>query len=125
MNVIIANKYKEMLLSLDIPVIKSLEGVYDVNDIIENFTNFYFDRMILDITAIKDYTNLDNLQKLSINLDMGKVILLLDDSEESSSSAYLSKLISMGIYNFTRNEELKVCYVQNVIKIQLYFFIKK
>lgn len=103
MNVIIANKYKEMLLSLDIPVIKSLEGVYDVNDIIENFTNFYFDRMILDITAIKDYTNLDNLQKLSINLDMGKVILLLDDSEESSSSAYLSKLISMGIYNFTRN----------------------
>lgn len=103
MNVIIANKYKEMLLSLDIPVIKSLEGVYDVEDIIENFTNFYFDRMILDITAIKDYTNLDNLQKLSINLDMGKVILLLDDSEESSSSAYLSKLISMGIYNFTRN----------------------
>ena len=103
MNVIIANKYKEMLLSLDIPVIKSLEGVYDVDDIIENFTNFYFDRMILDITAIKDYTNLDNLQKLSINLDMGKVILLLDDSEESSSSAYLSKLISMGIYNFTRN----------------------
>lgn len=103
MNVIIANKYKEMLLSLDIPVIKSLEGVYDVDDIIENFTNFYFDRMILDITAIKDYTNLDNLQKLSINLDMEKVILLLDDSEESSSSAYLSKLISMGIYNFTRN----------------------
>ena len=103
MNVIIANKYKEMLLSLDIPVIKSLEGVYDVNDLIEQFTNFYFDRMILDITAIKDYTNLDNLQKLSINLDMGKVILLLDDSEESSSSAYLSKLISMGIYNFTRN----------------------
>ena len=46
MNVIIANKYKEMLLSLDIPVIKSLEGVYDVNDIIENFTNFYFDRII-------------------------------------------------------------------------------
>lgn len=103
MNVIIANKYKEMLLNLDIPIIKSLEGIYDVNDLIENFSNFYFDRMILDVTAIKDYTNLDNLQKLSINLDMGKVILLLDDSEESSSSAYLSKLISMGIYNFTRN----------------------
>ena len=36
---------------------------------------------------------------------MNKVILLLDDSEESSSKSYLSKLISMGIYNFTRNSE--------------------
>ena len=39
------------------------------------------------------------------NLDMDKVILLLDDSEESSSTTYLSKLISMGIYNFTKNVE--------------------
>lgn len=103
MNVIIANKYKEMLMSLDIEVIKSIEGEFDVDEIINSFTNFYFDRMILDITAVKDYTNLDNLQKLSINFDMNKIILLLDDSEESNSKSYLSRLISMGIYNFTRN----------------------
>jgi len=105
MNVIIANKYKEMLMSLDIEVIKSMDGEFDAVEIIDTFSNFYFDRMILDITAIKDYKNIDNLQKLSINLDMTKVILLLDDSDESSSSAYLSRLISMGIYNFTRNME--------------------
>ncbi len=105
MNVIISNKYKEMLMGLDIEVIKSIEGVFEADDIINQFSNFYFDRMILDITAIKDYQNTDNLQKLSINLDMSKVILLLDDSEESSSRSYLSKLISMGIYNFTRNTE--------------------
>ncbi len=105
MNVIIANKYKDMLNSLNIEIIKSLDGVYDVDDIISQFSNFYFDRMILDITALKDYNNIDTLQKLSINLDMNKVILLLDDSDESSTSAYLSKLISMGIYNFTRNLE--------------------
>lgn len=105
MNVIIANKYKDMLHTLDIEVIKTLEGVYNVDDIIDNFSNFYFDRMILDITALEDFNNLDNLQKLSINLDMSKVILLLDDNDESSSSQYLSKLISMGIYNFTRNLE--------------------
>ena len=62
MNVIIANKYKEMLMNLDIEVIKSIEGEFDVDEIINNFTNFYFDRMILDITAIKDYQDLDNLQ---------------------------------------------------------------
>lgn len=105
MNVIIANKYKDMLGTLDIEIIKTLEGVYNVDDIIDNFSNFYFDRMILDITALNDYNNLDTLQKLSINLDMSKVILLLDDTDESSSSSYLSKLISMGIYNFTRNLE--------------------
>jgi len=105
MNVIIANKYKDMLSSLDIEVIKSLEGVFDVTDIIDSFTNFYFDRMILDITALKDYNDIDSLQRLSIGLDMNKVILLLDDNDESSTSGYLSKLISMGIYNFTRNLE--------------------
>lgn len=105
MNVIIANKYKEMLMGLNIEVIKSMEGVFEVDEIIDTFSNFYFDRMILDITAIKDYTNLDNLQKLSINLDISRVILVLDDSPQSESQEYLSKLISMGIYNFTRNLE--------------------
>lgn len=105
MNVIISNKYKDMLLGLDIEVIKSMEGVFDVNEIIDTFSNFYFDRMLLDITAIKNCTDLDNLQKLSINLDMSKVILILDDNPESETQAYLSKLISMGIYNFTRNLE--------------------
>ena len=38
-------------------------------------------------------------------LDMDKIILLLDDDEISSSSEYLSKLISMGIYNFTKNKD--------------------
>ena len=43
---------------------------------------------------------------------MDKVIILLDDSEESSSPAYLSKLISMGIYNFTKNVE-GIMYLYN------------
>lgn len=105
MNVIVANKYKEMLSTLEIDVIKSINGVFTVDEIIDSFSNFFFQRMILDITAIKDYKDLRNIQKLSVNLDMDKVILLLDDSPESESSLYLSRLISMGIYNFTRNKE--------------------
>lgn len=105
MNVIVANKYKEMLSTLEIDVIKSIDGVFTVDEIIDSFSNFFFQRMILDITAIKDYKDLRNIQKLSVNLDMDKVILLLDDSPESESSLYLSRLISMGIYNFTRNKE--------------------
>lgn len=105
MNVIVSNKYQTMLENLGIDVIKNLNGEYEVDELINTFQNFFYQRMILDITAIKGYQDIRNLQKLSISLDMDKVILLLDDSPESSSPGYLSKLISMGIYNFTRNME--------------------
>ena len=105
MNVMVYNKYKELLMGLNIEVMKSLEGVYNVDEIIDTFANFYYDKMILDITAIRDYQNTDNLQKLAMNINMENVILLLDDSPESESKSYLSKLISLGIYNFTKNAE--------------------
>jgi len=94
-----------MLSTLDIEIIKSLYGEYEVDEIIKTFSNFFFQRMILDITAIKNYKDITNLQKLSMNLDMDKVILVLDDSADSTASNYLSELISMGIYNFTKNKE--------------------
>ena len=103
MNVIISNKYQSMLESLDIEIIKSISGEFEADEIIDQFKNFFYQRMILDITAIKNYKDIRTLQKLSISLDMNKVILLLDDSPESSAPQYLSKLISMGIYNFTKN----------------------
>ena len=43
------------------------------------------------------------MQNLSVNFDMSKVILLLDDSEVVNSPVYISQLISMGIYNFTND----------------------
>lgn len=112
MNVIICNRKKDILQNLNIDIIKSLEGQFSVDEIIETFKNFYYQKMILDITAIKDYNDIRNLQKLSISLDMEKLILLLDDSEISSSPDFLSKLISMGIYNFTKNAE-GVLYLYN------------
>jgi len=103
MNVIVSNRKKEMLDALNIDVIKNVNGEFDVDQIIEMFKNFYYQRMIFDITALKDYNDIRTLQKLSISLDMEKIILLLDDTPDSSSPDYLSKLISMGIYNFTKN----------------------
>lgn len=61
--------------------------------------------MFLDITAIKDYKDLTNLQKLSMSIDMDKVILLLDkDDSISDSEPFLAKLVNMGIYNFTKDQ---------------------
>lgn len=105
MYVIISNKYRAMLAGLDIEVMKAINGEFEVDEIIDMFSNFYYQMMILDITAIKNYKDIRTIQKLSVSLDMNKIIFVLDDDPESSSNAYLSKLISMGIYNFTRNKD--------------------
>ena len=105
MNVIIANSQKDKLNSLNIEVIKRLDGEFDVNEIISSFQNIFYNKMILDITALKDYKDINTLQKLSISLDMDKLILLLLDGSEVTQPLYLSKLISIGIYNFTTNVE--------------------
>lgn len=103
MNVKIVNKYASLLANLDIDFIKSVEGEFTPEEIIMQFQNFFYNKMILDITAIKNYEDITKIQELSVNMDMSKVILLLDDSEVVNSPRYLSQLVSMGIYNFTRN----------------------
>ena len=105
MNVIVSNKNQLLLENLGIDVIKEMHGEFDVDEIIATFQNFFYQRMILDITAIKNYTDIVNLQKLSISLDMEKVILLLDGTDATCNPMFLSNLVSMGIYNFTKNVE--------------------
>lgn len=102
MNVIVANDRKDALSNLDIEVIKSINGEYDVDELVAMFKDFFFDRMILDITAIKNYNNISNIQKIAMELGEDKIILVLTD-ELCTSSSYLSNIISMGIYNFTNN----------------------
>lgn len=103
MNVIVANKYQLLLENLGIDIIKEINGEFTVDEIINTFQNFFYQRMILDITAIKEYKNITNLQKLSISLNMDKVILLLDGTDDTCNPAFISQLISMGIYNFARD----------------------
>lgn len=103
MNVIVSNKYQSLLASLNIDVIKSINGEFTVDELISQFQSFYFNKMIIDITAIKGYEEITVMQNLSVNFDMSKVILLLDDSEKVNSPMYISQLISMGIYNFARD----------------------
>lgn len=105
MNVIISNKNKDILDKLNVEVIKRLDGEYTVDEIIEIFQNFFFNKMIIDITAIKDYQNINTIQKLSISFDMNKIILLLDPKSQLATPEYISRIISIGIYNFTTNIE--------------------
>lgn len=100
MNVIVCNERKE-LNNLTIDVIKSVEGVYSVEELIGMFTNFFFNKMILDVTSIKDYNDYSNLKKLFSNIDSNKVILYLNES--TNNKEYISDLVTLGVYNFTVN----------------------
>lgn len=113
MNVIVSNKFQAMLASLDIDLIKSLNGEFEPEELASQFNNFFFNKMILDITAIKDYKNINVIQELSVCMDMNKIILLLDDSEVVNSPTYMSQLVSMGIYNFTRSVDAVKFLIDN------------
>ena len=105
MNVIISNRNQSLLENLGIDVIKEMNGEFEVDEIIASFQNFFYQKMIFDITALKNYTDIVNLQKMSISLPMEKIILLLDGTDATSNPNFLSNLVSMGIYNFTKNIE--------------------
>lgn len=110
MNVIISNKYKQEIESLEIDVSKKLDGEFEVEEIIDNFSDYFFNKMIIDITSIKNYQNFDTLQKLSMSLNVEKIIFLLD--HDNVNPNFLSQLVSIGIYNFTTTIE-GIMYLYN------------
>lgn len=110
MNVIISNKYKTELDTLEIDVSKKLEGEFSVDEIIDTFSNYFFNKMIIDVTSIKNYQDFNNLQKLSMNLNVEKIIFLLD--HDNVSPNFLSELVNVGIYNFTTTKD-GVMYLYN------------
>lgn len=105
MNVLVVNQQESVVSSLNIEVIKTLRGSFTADELIGTFTNFFFARMVIDVTALQNYEDAVTYQKLSIGLPIDKIILLLPPSSTVSSNFFLSKLISMGYYNFTTNAE--------------------
>lgn len=103
MNVIISNEQQAVLANLNIEIIKTVNGVYTADEIIDMFSNFFFGRMIFDVTALDGYKDPKNFQKISIALAVEKIILLLPNIPECNAPGYVSSLISMGFYNFTTN----------------------
>ena len=98
MNVIISNERQAELANLDIEVIKSIHGVFDADELVQMFSNFFFGRMILDLTALKNYQDIHNLQKLSMALDvetnLDGVNYLLNNPNTYRDVAHLQQLDS-------------------------------
>lgn len=105
MNVIVSNSQRNVLAGLDIDVIKSISGEYEASEIVEMFKNFFYNKMVLDVTAIKDFHSVKSFQVIAMGLDVEKIVFFLPEGSDVCTSNFLSKLVSMGIYNFTTNIE--------------------
>ena len=112
MNVIVSNLNGDKFDNLNVDIIKSISGEFTIDEIVQTFSNFFFNKMFLDITAIQNYTNINNIKQLSVGLDVSKIILLLNNDPIVNGDGYISSLISMGIYNFARTEE-ELIYLYN------------
>ena len=113
MNVLVVNQQENILSPLNIEIIKTLRGTFSADEIISSFTNFFFARMIIDITALQQSEDIVTYQKLSIGLPIDKVILLIPPTSQVANNFFLSKLISMGYYNFTTNGDGVVYLLDN------------
>ena len=103
MNVIVSNSKQNELANLDIDIIKSITGVYDANEIVEMFKNFFYNKMILDVSALKNFNDVNTYEILCKGLDAEKIIFLLPEGSELCTPNFLGQLITIGIYNFTTN----------------------
>lgn len=105
MNIVTANKNKAIIDKLEIDIIKRVDGEYELRDLLSKFVNLYFNKIILDITSVKNYEDVNTLIDLAKAIDPSRIIILLDETPTVNSKLYLSTLVKNGIYNFTRNYE--------------------
>ena len=108
MNVIVSNKQKEIIDNANIDAIKDLNGLFNVNDLINKFKNYFFSKMIIDATSIVDFASKEVLTTLAETIGSEKLIILLPATPEPPIE-FKKLLINLKIYNFTNdiNDVLK------------------
>ena len=103
MNIVTANQNKAIIDRLEIDVIKRVDGEFELRELLSKFVNLYFNKIVLDITSIKNYDDPNTMIDLAKAIDPSRIIILLNDNPTVNSKLYLSTLVKNGIYNFTRN----------------------
>ena len=111
MNVIVSNKRKEVLDNANIDAIKVLNGLFSVDDLINNFKNYFYSKMVIDATSVVEFANPNVLKKLVNGISAEKLIILLPE-RPVPPKRFLSLLISLGIYNFSSSIDDVIKYIE-------------
>ena len=101
-NVIVSNRQKEIIDNANIDAIKDLNGLFNVNDLINKFKNYFFSKMILDATSVVDFASKEVLTTLANEIGAEKLIILLPATPEPPEE-FKKLLIELKIYNFTND----------------------
>lgn len=102
MNIIVTNKYKDLIISSGIEILKELNGVFKINEIANGFNSIYFKKIIIDATALANFPKEEVLRELVKRFDTEKLILFLPP-DSPPPIKFLSFLVSLNLYNFTDN----------------------
>lgn len=111
MNVIVSNKQKGIIDNANIDAIKDLNGLFNVNDLINKFKNYFFSKMILDATSIIDFASKEVLQKLVDEIGADRLVILLPATPEPPLE-FKKLLIELKIYNFSNKVEDVVKFIE-------------
>ena len=111
MNVIVSNRQKDIIDNANIDAIKDLNGLFNVNDLITKFKNYFFSKMILDATSVVDFATREVLTTLANEIGAERLIILLPSNPEPPME-FKKLLIELKIYNFTNNIEDVIKFIE-------------
>ena len=110
MNVIVANKQKNIIDNANIDAIKDFNGLFNVDDLISKFRNYFFSKLILDATSIVNFTDKSVLEKLSTAIGAERLVILLPE-KPLPTKKFVDILLGLKIYNFSNKIEDVVSYI--------------
>lgn len=103
MNIAIKNENSSVFANLKSVIIKSFTGTFSIEELNVPLTGLFYNKAIIDITAIKDYKNEESLFNFLNNFEPNSVVLVLSNDDYCNSYNFLKSLIDKGYYNFAKN----------------------
>ena len=103
MNIVIENLNSNIIDSISIATIKKLNGTYDVTQLFSEISPLSYEKAIIDITALKNYNDINTLKSLTSFIKPDNLILVINS--DNVSNEYLNSIIESGIYNIAYTAE--------------------
>ena len=103
MNVALRNENEAVMNSLAVEIIKTMNGTFAREDIEREFNGLSYNKVIIDITSIRNYFDENTLFNFLTYWEPSRVVLVLNNTEFCNNPDFLKKLVEKGFYNFTKN----------------------